>query len=92
MQPGFVAVSQGLLWMRNAEGSTLDFAENIPGTNAVMRANRLPAWRCPACELLTMRYGREVYKHMPTQHYTPPPTPTRDDENEDDANAPNNRR
>ncbi len=65
MQPGFVAVSQGLLWLRNPESATVDFAENLPGTNAIMRANRLPGWRCLSCELVLLRYGRTVHKHLP---------------------------
>ncbi|MEM1109020.1 MAG: PF20097 family protein [Planctomycetota bacterium] len=62
MTPGHVAVSQGLHWMRRAEGPYGDFAENIPGTHAVMRANRLPAWRCSSCMLITFRFGRDVQR------------------------------
>ena len=58
LQPGFVAVSEGLLWLRNADGPS-DFAESIPGTAAILKANRLPAWRCQRCELVTMRFGRD---------------------------------
>ena len=58
LQPGFVAVSEGLLWLRNADGPS-DFAESIPGTTAILKANRLPAWRCQRCELVTMRFGRD---------------------------------
>jgi len=57
LQPGFVAVSEGLLWLRNADGPS-DFAESIPGTAALLKANRLPAWRCQRCELVTFRFGR----------------------------------
>ena len=87
MKPGFVSVSQGLLWLRNPEGSTVDFAENIPGTNAVMRANRLPAWRCQACELLVLRYGRTVHKQLPAQQFAELPDPQLDDEDLDEAIA-----
>lgn len=62
MTPGHVAVSQGLSWMRRAEGPYGDFAENIPGTHAVMRANRLPAWRCHSCQLVLFRYGHDVQR------------------------------
>ena len=65
MQVGFLNVSNGLLWLAHAHASTGDFAESIPGTNAIMRPNRLPAWKCPKCELLTLRYGREVHKRLP---------------------------
>ncbi len=84
MQPGFIAVSQGLLWLRNPEGRTVDFAENLPGTNAIMRANRLPAWRCLSCEIVALRYGREVHKHLPAQRYAEPVEPQ--DEAEDTEN------
>ena len=62
MTPGHVAVSQGLHWMRRAEGPYGDFAENIPGTHSVLRANRLPAWRCSSCQLITFRFGRDVQR------------------------------
>lgn len=58
LQPGFVAVSEGLLWLRNAEGPS-NFAEQLPGTLALLKANRLPAWRCQRCELVTLRFGRD---------------------------------
>lgn len=62
MTVGHVAVSQGLNWMRRAEGPFGDFAETLPGTNAVLRANRLPAWRCTACQLVMLRYGHDVQR------------------------------
>ncbi len=64
MNPGYVAVSQGLNWMRRAEGSFNDFAETIPGTHAVLRPNRLPAWRCTACNLVTFRFGHDVHRQQ----------------------------
>ena len=78
-------MSQGLLWVRNFEGSATDFAENIPGTNAIMRANRLPAWRCVSCELVTLRYGHEVHKHMPVSKYAEPVKPASEDEEDEGA-------
>ncbi len=62
MQSGCVAISQGVLWMRNADAASVPFSESVPGTNALTRANRLPAWRCQACELMLFRFGREVHK------------------------------
>lgn len=62
MTPGHISVSQGVHWMRRAEGPYGDFAENIPGTHAVMRANRLPAWRCHSCHLVMFRYGHDVQR------------------------------
>lgn len=62
MTAGHVSVSQGLHWMRRAEGPLGDFAETLPGTHAVLRPNRLPAWRCTACQLVLMQYGHDVHK------------------------------
>ena len=62
MNTGYVSVSQGLLWRRNVDGEHRDFAEAIPGTHAIMRANDLPAWRCPQCQLVTMQYGHDARK------------------------------
>ena len=62
MTVGYVSVSQGRSWMRRAEGPLGDFAETIPGTHAVLRPNRLPAWRCPACQLVTFRFGHDVQR------------------------------
>ncbi len=94
MQAGFVAVSEGLLWLRNAEGTTVEFAETVPGTNAIMRANRLPAWRCLACNVLTMQYGRDVQKYLPTGRHTvvPDPARERDGHELDDADETRGRR
>ncbi len=60
MRSGFVSVSQGLTWMHTEARNPCDFTETLPGTAAVLRANRLPAWRCHACSLVLMRYGRGV--------------------------------
>lgn len=62
MTTGFLSVSQGLHWMRRAEGPLGDFAETLPGTQAVLRPNRLPAWRCSGCQTITFRYGHDVLK------------------------------
>lgn len=82
MQAGFVSVSQGLLWLRNAEGSAVDFAESLPGTNAIMRANRLPAWRCLSCEIVSLRYGREVHKYLPAHRYAEAVEPEKEEGDE----------
>ncbi|MEM8782934.1 MAG: PF20097 family protein [Planctomycetota bacterium] len=89
MQAGFVQVSEGLLWLRNAEATTVDFAETVPGTNAIMRANRLPAWRCLRCNVLTLQYGRDIQKHLPMGRHVVVPDPAREREahelNDEDA-------
>ncbi len=76
MTPGHVAVSQGLHWMRRAEGPYGDFAENIPGTHAVLRANRLPAWRCSGCQLITFRFGHDVQRQEAIRRGTTPAAQT----------------
>lgn len=63
MKPGFVSVSSGLHWLnRDAGPLGTDFLESIPGTHAIMRPNRLPAWRCRSCENITFRYGRDIHR------------------------------
>ncbi|MEO0514534.1 MAG: PF20097 family protein [Planctomycetota bacterium] len=76
MTSGHVAVSQGLHWMRRAEGPYGDFAENIPGTHSVLRANRLPAWRCSACQLITFRFGHDVQRQEAIRRGTTPVSPS----------------
>ncbi|MEM1212950.1 MAG: PF20097 family protein [Planctomycetota bacterium] len=58
MTRGTVAVSQGLTWRRADQSGHADFTEQLPGTQALRRSNRLPAWRCPACELVLIQYGK----------------------------------
>jgi hypothetical protein len=69
MRGGFVAIEQGLRWVRRSDAGQ-DFVEHVPGTHAVMRANRLPAWRCTRCKLITFRYGEQAARQ---------PEPTRPD-------------
>lgn len=59
MQAGFLPVSQGMHFVRGNGRAATHFAENIPGTHAIMRSNRLFAWRCKACELVVFQYGRD---------------------------------
>jgi uncharacterized protein with PIN domain len=60
LEEGLLPVSEGMHWVR---GRTLGgaggggFAENVPGTHAVMRPNRMEAWRCKKCHLILFRYG-----------------------------------
>ena len=61
---GSVSVSQGMVWRRNTRSGGRDFAEDLPGTHAVLRPNRLPAWRCAGCELVLVRYGRKIHRHF----------------------------
>lgn len=64
MQHGYLPVSDGLHFVRGDGKAANSFAEDIPGTHAVMRSNRLLAWRCKACHLVTFKYGRDNAKHL----------------------------
>ncbi len=33
-------------------------SEDVPGTHAVMRPNRMEGWRCKKCHLILFRYGQ----------------------------------
>ncbi len=57
MEEGFLSVKEGLHWLRSAETGGMQFAEGVPGTQAIMRPNPLKAWRCRKCELMTFEYG-----------------------------------
>lgn len=64
MQAGFLPVSQGMHFIKGDGRSAHHFAEDIPGTHAIMRTNRLMAWRCKGCELVVFRYGRDNAKRI----------------------------
>ncbi len=59
MQTGFLPTSQGMHFIRGDGRSASHFAEGLPGTHAIMRTNKLLAWRCKACEVVVFRYGRD---------------------------------
>lgn len=59
MQTGFIPVSQGMHFIRGDGKAAHHFAENLPGTHAIMRTNKLLAWRCKACEVVLFKYGRD---------------------------------
>ncbi|XAM00494.1 PF20097 family protein [Phycisphaeraceae bacterium D3-23] len=64
MQVGFLPVSDGLHFMRGDGKAAANFAEDLPGTHAVMRSNRLLAWRCKPCQVVVFKYGRDNAKHI----------------------------
>jgi len=64
MQQGFLPVSGGMNFIRGDGLSAASFAEGVPGTNSIMRSNRLPAWRCKGCKLILFRYGRDNAKQL----------------------------
>ncbi len=68
-------VDQGLHWVRGREGGTRSFAEDVPGTHAVMRPNRMEAWRCRRCKLIVFRYGESLDTRR-ERYATEPPAQT----------------
>lgn len=62
MQTGFLPTSQGMHFIRGDGKAASHFAESLPGTHAIMRTNRLLAWRCKACEIVLFKYGRNNAK------------------------------
>jgi len=70
MEEGVMPSEAGLRWLRRTRTGTTDFAESIPNTMAILRPNRLVAWRCKACELVLFHYG----KPMLDDDDQPPPT------------------
>jgi len=62
MQTGFLPVSKGMHFIRGDGKAASQFAEDLPGTHAVMRSNRLLAWRCKRCEVVLFKYGRNNAK------------------------------
>ena len=64
MQTGFLPISRGMHFIRGDGNAAHHFAEDIPGTHAIMRNNRLIAWRCKKCGLIVFRYGRDNAKTL----------------------------
>lgn len=62
MEEGLLPAADGLHWLRGrptggASGAG-GMAEDVPGTHAVMRPNRMEGWRCKKCHLILFRYGQ----------------------------------
>ncbi|MGB0768969.1 MAG: PF20097 family protein [Phycisphaeraceae bacterium] len=62
MQTGFLPTSRGMHFIRGDGKAASHFAEDLPGTHAIMRPNRLLAWRCKMCEVVLFKYGRNNAK------------------------------
>lgn len=62
MEEGLLPVADGLHWLRGRPtgggGGAGGMAEDVPGTHAVMRPNRMEGWRCKKCHLILFRYGQ----------------------------------
>lgn len=79
MQTGFLSVSRGMHFIRGDGKAASKFAEDLPGTHAIMRSNRLLAWRCKSCEVVLFKYGRNNAKTIARllgedKHVEPEPT------------------
>ncbi|MCC7203881.1 MAG: hypothetical protein IT441_02290 [Phycisphaeraceae bacterium] len=62
MIEGFIPTHGGIYWFtRDERYGFLSFARALPGTTTWMRLSKLEAYRCPACRLVTFRYGK-VFK------------------------------
>lgn len=70
MEEGLLPVSDGLHWSRGRATGGSGMAEDVPGTHAVMRPNRMEGWRCKKCHLILFRYGQpwETNKKAQMQH------------------------
>ncbi|WP_428389844.1 PF20097 family protein [Mucisphaera sp.] len=72
MTPGVLPIAAGLSWLPLSPNATPAMAEGLPGTHAIMRPNRLPAWRCRACELVLFRHGRKMTDPLAEPDELPP--------------------
>jgi len=57
MEEGLLPVSHGMHWLKGRKPGGGGMAEDVPGTHAVMRPNRMEAYRCKKCHLILFRYG-----------------------------------
>lgn len=64
MASGFIPTGGGLSWFRRSDGPSTDFAQHVPGTFAILRRARLPAWRCVRCQLIIFEYGHDVQRRL----------------------------
>ena len=61
MQDGFIPAGGGIFWFRREPDPQLfAFAKALPGTSSWFRRAKLEAYRCPRCELVLFRYGKQV--------------------------------
>ncbi len=57
MEEGLLPVSAGMHWLHGRTPGGGGMAEDVPGTHAVMRPNRMEGYRCKKCHLILFRYG-----------------------------------
>ena len=71
-EEGLLPVAHGMHWVRGRKpGGVGAFAEDVPGTHAVMRPNRLEGWRCKKCHLILFRYGQSWEANKQAQMRVP---------------------
>ena len=69
MIAGFVLAREGLFFFRTGGEADLSlFAEALPETAAWMRRAYLEAYKCPACQLVLIRYGRQIEEPEKFEH------------------------
>lgn len=82
MQTGFLPTSKGMHFIRGDGKAASHFAESLPGTHAIMRTNRLLAWRCKSCEIVLFKYGRnnaKTLERLLNEHNNFEPEPTQEE-------------
>ena len=69
MQEGYIPTGGGIFWFRAREGTELfPMANALPATSSWFRRAKLEAYRCPRCQLVTFRYGKQVEETRDLQH------------------------
>ncbi|MEO0588757.1 MAG: PF20097 family protein [Planctomycetota bacterium] len=63
LEEGALSVSNGLRWKRMKGMDLADMSEHLPNTHATTRPNHLIAYRCRACALIVVEYGRTLEQH-----------------------------
>ena len=60
MENGYIPTGGGINWFRHREAGLFPFAVALPGTSSWFRKAKLEAYRCVRCELVVIRYGKQV--------------------------------
>ncbi len=69
MQDGYIPTGGGIHWfLARADSNLCPIAKSLPATSAWFRRAKLEAYRCPRCQLVTFRYGKQVEDVQEFQH------------------------
>ena len=69
METGFIPTGGGIFWFRQRRAPDLfSFAKSLPGTSSWFRGAKLEAYRCPRCELVLFRYGKQIEDTQSFRH------------------------